>query len=237
MDDQEEKPLGPHPQQITGISPILSRQHFFSPDVQPQIDRFPSPATYQKARPLIGEACAALRYQGSEPEEFWRQRLDHYGWWKEDNFLSASIVQCAEMAKYMIGSEGRDADISTLVRVAGALLEIQREEIQSKEHVDRSIFDAAEIDAGNSARKEQTGPPMPIPENNETQNAERRKVRDSWVTTRLAGQPLKFITDHPEGPSDNTLRRYRSGAPSTQDGSVRGQLAKVFDCQVDEVPR
>ncbi len=66
--------------------------------------------------------------------------------------------------------------------------------------------------------------------------SERGRARSEWVTYQLAGRPFKHITEHPDGPRPNTLRRYRSGQESSQDGSVRGKLARVFGCDVSEVP-
>jgi hypothetical protein len=62
------------------------------------------------------------------------------------------------------------------------------------------------------------------------------RQRSEWVYKMLAGQYLNSISLHPEGPSDNTLRRYMRGIKSNRDGSVRGQLAKVFDCDIGDVP-
>jgi hypothetical protein len=65
---------------------------------------------------------------------------------------------------------------------------------------------------------------------------ERGRIRSEWITKQLTGRPYKHISDHPDGPARNTLKRYRSGKASNQDSSVRGQIAKVFGCNVSEVP-
>jgi hypothetical protein len=62
------------------------------------------------------------------------------------------------------------------------------------------------------------------------------RQRSEWVYKMLAGQYLKSISLHDEGPSDNTLRRYMRGIKSNRDGSIRGQLAAVFACDIEDVP-
>lgn len=78
--------------------------------------------------------------------------------------------------------------------------------------------------------------PLQVPTSEEAALAERGRLRSAWITKMLAGRPFKIITGHAQGPSDNTLRRFRSGEKSTQDGTVRGQLSKVFECDIAEVP-
>jgi hypothetical protein len=77
----------------------------------------------------------------------------------------------------------------------------------------------------------QVSPPLPSDD-----SATRSRNRSEWLNQKLEGRGWKFITEHPDGPSDTTMRRYRSGRVSIQDGSVRGQLARVFGCQFSEVP-
>ena len=69
---------------------------------------------------------------------------------------------------------------------------------------------------------------------------ERGKIRSAWLDKALANHPEWTSNKDIEangGPTYNTIRRYRSGATSTQERYVRGKLARAFQCAITEVPR
>jgi hypothetical protein len=72
-----------------------------------------------------------------------------------------------------------------------------------------------------------------------SQIADRGKKRSTWLNAKLTQHPDwssdKDIAAN-RGPSYNTIQRYRSGATSTQDLSVRKGFAKAFQCEITEVP-
>jgi transcriptional regulator with XRE-family HTH domain len=108
------------------------------------------------------------------------------------------------------------------------LLDLARRELERsgrEERMQATIQEQASVINGLSMTKEKA-----------EKVAERSKLRQEWVNEKLAGRPRKVISDHPSGPSRNTLSRYESGQESNQDGSVRGQLAQVFNCAVADVP-
>jgi hypothetical protein len=66
----------------------------------------------------------------------------------------------------------------------------------------------------------------------------RAKLRSDWLDEQLA-QHKEWTSDTFSaangGPSYNTIRRYRSGAVSTREPSVRRQLAVAFKCDISDV--
>lgn len=71
-----------------------------------------------------------------------------------------------------------------------------------------------------------------------TEQKQRAKARCEWLDKNISA--LKWDSDldiqaH-QGPTYNTIQRYRSGKTSTRDQYVRGKLAKAFRCKIDEVP-
>jgi hypothetical protein len=68
---------------------------------------------------------------------------------------------------------------------------------------------------------------------------ERAKRRSDWLDQKLAQHPT-WTSDNDiaanGGPSYNTIQRFRSGATSTRELFVRKQLAKAFNCDIEDVP-
>jgi hypothetical protein len=67
---------------------------------------------------------------------------------------------------------------------------------------------------------------------------ERSQIRSAWIDKKMDEMQWTSIKQIAEdgGPSANTVTRYRSGAITQQDRSVRGGLAKAFKCLLAEVP-
>jgi hypothetical protein len=117
----------------------------------------------------------------------------------------------------------------------------QRAGSDSREHVEAPVAIAdtpasVESQARSDAAEREAQLRQRMADAQAEEIAKRRQFRSEWLTERLAGRPLKTVTAHAEGPSDNTLRRWRSGVTTNQDAAVRGQLAKVFDWPVGSVP-
>jgi len=79
----------------------------------------------------------------------------------------------------------------------------------------------------------------PIGGKNDKQEKRRGDKRSAWLDSKLTQHPDwssdQDIAAH-WGPSYNTIQRYRSGAASNQDLSVRKGFAKAFHCEITEVP-
>ncbi len=67
---------------------------------------------------------------------------------------------------------------------------------------------------------------------------ERSQIRSVWIDKKMDEKQWTSIKQIAEngGPTANTVNRYRSGAITQQDRSVRGGLAKAFKCPLAEVP-
>ncbi len=63
--------------------------------------------------------------------------------------------------------------------------------------------------------------------------------RSAWLKKQFAGHASwtsDLDIEQAGGPAYNTIQRYRSGRKSTRDVYVRRLLAKVFNCDIADVP-
>jgi hypothetical protein len=78
-----------------------------------------------------------------------------------------------------------------------------------------------------------------IVESGDPEQRERSQVRSAWLNQKIAEQQ-EWTSDknieRADGPTYNTIRRYRGGVKSTRDLSVRRDLAKAFRCKLKDVP-
>jgi hypothetical protein len=70
-------------------------------------------------------------------------------------------------------------------------------------------------------------------------DTDRGKARSAWLDARRGEKKWSSDLDieKRDGPTYNTIQRYRSGKKSTRDAYVRQKFADLFGCELEKVPK